>query len=112
MTSSQASLSTNATLAAEILATRGAGAATGDARTLSIGRCRSGADHDRTRRRPEAVVMSYEQHLQLARGRGRVRAILERHAADIGADVDADDSLELATLELDASREASGKPRR
>ena len=64
------------------------------------------------RRRPEAVVMSYERYLQLAGGRERVRAILERQAAEIGAGVDADESLELANRELHATRKAGRTPRR
>lgn len=64
------------------------------------------------RRRPEAVVMSYERYLQLAGGRERVRAILERQAAEIGAGVDADESLELANRELHATRKAGRTSRR
>jgi hypothetical protein len=45
------------------------------------------------RRRPEAVVLSYEHYLKLAGGRDRVRAVL-----------DADEALELANRELHAMR--------
>src|SRR5829696_6454241 len=34
------------------------------------------------RRRPEAVVLSYERYLQLAGGRERVAAALEQHGRD------------------------------
>jgi PHD/YefM family antitoxin component YafN of YafNO toxin-antitoxin module len=56
------------------------------------------------RRRPEAVVMSYERYLQLAGGRERVRAILDQQAARVGANMNADDALELANRELHAMR--------
>jgi len=56
------------------------------------------------RRRPEAVVLSYERYLQLAGGRARVRAILERQVREIGAGLDEDEALELANRELHAMR--------
>ncbi len=37
------------------------------------------------RRRPEAVVLSYERYLQLAGGRKRVAAALEQQAREAGA---------------------------
>src|SRR5437868_8290026 len=49
---------------------------------------RAGADAEPVvigaRRRPEAVVLSYERYRQLSGGRERVRAILERQAAESG----------------------------
>jgi antitoxin StbD len=56
------------------------------------------------RRRPEAVVLSYERYLQLAGGRERVRAILERQAAESGSRPSSDEVLELANRELHAAR--------
>lgn len=56
------------------------------------------------RRRPEAVVLSYERYLQLAGGAERVAAALERQAAEAGEDLDADEALELANRELHAMR--------
>src|SRR5438132_11007236 len=56
------------------------------------------------RRRPEAVVLSYERYLQLAGGRARVRAILERQAAESGSRPAPDAALELANRELHAMR--------
>lgn len=55
------------------------------------------------RRRPEAVVLSYERYLQLAGGRERVRAILERQAAESSRPAP-DEALELANRELHAMR--------
>lgn len=56
-------------------------------------------------RRPEAVVLSYERYLELAGGRERVAAVLERQADDLGAGMDAEEALELASRELHAMRE-------
>lgn len=56
------------------------------------------------RRRPEAVVLSYERYLQLAGGRERVAAALERQAREVGEGIDADEALELANQELHAMR--------
>jgi PHD/YefM family antitoxin component YafN of YafNO toxin-antitoxin module len=56
------------------------------------------------RRRPEAVVLSYERYLQLAGGRERVAAALERQAREAGETLDADDAIELANQELQAMR--------
>jgi antitoxin StbD len=56
------------------------------------------------RRRPEAVVLSYEHYLKLAGGRDRVRAVLDRQTREIGAGLDADEALELANRELHAMR--------
>jgi PHD/YefM family antitoxin component YafN of YafNO toxin-antitoxin module len=56
------------------------------------------------RRRPEAVVLSYERYLQLAGGRERVAAALERQAREAGESIDADEALELADQELHAMR--------
>lgn len=63
------------------------------------------------RRRPEAVVMSYERYLQLAGGRARVAAALDRQAAEAREPLDADEALELADRELHAMRR-DRRPRR
>ena len=54
--------------------------------------------------RPEAVVLSYERYLQLAGGRERVAAALDRQTQEAGAGLDADAALELANSELHAMR--------
>jgi PHD/YefM family antitoxin component YafN of YafNO toxin-antitoxin module len=64
------------------------------------------------RRRPEAVVLSYEHYLKLAGGRERVRGILERQTREIGAGLDEDEALELADRELHAMRAERRKRRR
>jgi hypothetical protein len=56
------------------------------------------------RRRPEAVVLSYERYLQLAGGRKRVAAALDRQAREAGETLDADEALALADRELHAMR--------
>lgn len=56
------------------------------------------------RRRPEAVVLSYERYLELAGGRARVAAALEQQTREVGETIDADEALELATQELHAMR--------
>lgn len=56
------------------------------------------------RRRPEAVVLSYERYLQLAGGRQRVAAALDRQAREAGETLDADEALALADRELHAMR--------
>lgn len=56
------------------------------------------------RRRPEAVVLSYELYLRLAGGRERVAAALARQISEAGAALDADAALELADSELHALR--------
>ncbi len=56
------------------------------------------------RRRPEAVVLSYERYLQLAGGRERVAAALDRQAAEGAEVLNADEALELANRELHAMR--------
>lgn len=56
------------------------------------------------RRRPEAVVLSYERYLELAGGRERVAAALDRQTRGASAGLDADEALELATSELHAMR--------
>jgi PHD/YefM family antitoxin component YafN of YafNO toxin-antitoxin module len=67
---------------------------------------RDGADAEPViigaRRRPEAVVLSYERYLQLAGGRERVAAALDRQMREAG--LDADEALELANSELHAMR--------
>ncbi len=64
------------------------------------------------RRRPEAVVLSYERYLQLAGGRERVAAALDRQASEAGHRLDADEALELANGELHAMRRErrAGRP--
>jgi PHD/YefM family antitoxin component YafN of YafNO toxin-antitoxin module len=68
----------------------------------------AGADADPivigARRRPEAVVLSYERYLKLAGGRERVRAVLDRQAAKIGEGLGDDEAMELANRELRAIR--------
>jgi PHD/YefM family antitoxin component YafN of YafNO toxin-antitoxin module len=56
------------------------------------------------RRRPEAVVLSYERYLKLAGGRDRVRAVLDRQAAKIGEGLGDDEAMDLANSELRAMR--------
>jgi antitoxin StbD len=56
------------------------------------------------RRRPEAVVLSYERYLQLAGGRERVAAALERQAREATEPLDADEAMKLADRELHAVR--------
>jgi PHD/YefM family antitoxin component YafN of YafNO toxin-antitoxin module len=56
------------------------------------------------RRRPEAVVLSYERYLQLAGGHERVAATLDRQTREAGATLDTDAALELANSELHAMR--------
>lgn len=64
------------------------------------------------RRRPEAVVLSYERYLQLAGGRERVAAALERQAREAGEVLDADEALEVADEELHAMRRERRAQRR
>jgi hypothetical protein len=69
------------------------------------------------RRRPEAVVLSYERYLALAGGRARVLAALDRQATEAGANLGEDEALELARrvrLELlpPQSAVSSGSSRR
>lgn len=56
------------------------------------------------RRRPEAVVLSYERYLKLVGGRDRVRAFLDGQAAKIGDGLGDDEAMELANRELHAMR--------
>jgi PHD/YefM family antitoxin component YafN of YafNO toxin-antitoxin module len=63
------------------------------------------------RRRPEAVVLSYERYLQLAGGRERVAAALERQSAEAGEELDADEALAVADRELHAMRSERGAKR-
>ncbi len=58
------------------------------------------------RRRPEAVVLSYERYLQLAGGRERVAAALERQAREAGETIDAEEALKVADEELHSMRQA------
>jgi antitoxin StbD len=64
------------------------------------------------RRRPEAVVLSYERYLQLAGGRERVAAALEQQAREAGERLDADEAIEVADQELHAMRRARSARRR
>lgn len=64
------------------------------------------------RRRPEAVVLSYERYLQLAGGRERVAAALERQTREAAETIDADQALKLADQELHTlRRQRRAKPR-
>lgn len=76
----------------------------------------AGADADPVvigaRRRPEAVVLSYERYLQLAGGRERVAAALEQQAREAGETLNADAALEVADEELHATRRARRAKRR
>jgi hypothetical protein len=72
----------------------------------------AGAEPVGARRRPEAVVLSYERYLQLAGGRERVAAALERQAREAGETIDADGATELANRELHAVRRARRAKRR
>jgi PHD/YefM family antitoxin component YafN of YafNO toxin-antitoxin module len=56
------------------------------------------------RRRPEAVVLSYERYLKLVGGRERVAAALEQQAREAGETLDAEAAMELANRELHAMR--------
>lgn len=64
------------------------------------------------RRRPEAVVLSYERYLRLAGGRERVAAALERQAREASATLDADEALKVANEELHAMRRERRTKRR
>lgn len=64
------------------------------------------------RRRPEAVVLSYERYLELAGGRERVAAALDRQTREAGADLGDDEALELANRELHAMRQERRASRR
>jgi PHD/YefM family antitoxin component YafN of YafNO toxin-antitoxin module len=70
---------------------------------------RAGADAEPVvigaRRRPEAVVLSYERYLQLAGGRRRVLEALDRQAQEATEELDGDAALELADRELHAMRQ-------
>jgi hypothetical protein len=69
---------------------------------------RDGADAEPVvigaRRRPEAVVLSYERYLELAGGRARVAAALARQADVLGAGLEPDEALALANEEIHAAR--------
>ena len=68
---------------------------------------KEGADADPVvigaRRKPEAVVLSYERYLQLAGGRERVREMLGRWA-ESGDGLSEDEAMKLATEEVRAYR--------
>ncbi len=57
-------------------------------------------------------MLSYERYLQLAGGRERVAAALDRQTREAGATLDADEALELANRELHAMRTRRRAPRR
>ena len=64
------------------------------------------------RRRPEAVMLSYERYLKLAGGRERVAAALEQQAHEAAETLDADQAMELANGELHAMRRERRTPKR
>jgi PHD/YefM family antitoxin component YafN of YafNO toxin-antitoxin module len=68
---------------------------------------KQGADADPVvigaRRKPEAVVLSYERYLQLAGGRERVREMLDRWD-ESGGGLSEEDAMKLATEEVRAYR--------
>lgn len=64
------------------------------------------------RRRPEAVVLSYERYLQLAGGRERVAAALERQTQEAGESLDAEEAMKVADEELHAMRRQRRATRR
>jgi PHD/YefM family antitoxin component YafN of YafNO toxin-antitoxin module len=64
------------------------------------------------RRRPEAVVLSYERYLRLAGGRERVAAALDAQAREAGETLDADEALQIANAELHALRRERRAKRR
>lgn len=64
------------------------------------------------RRRPEAVVLSYERYLKLAGGRDRVAAALEQQASEATETLDADQAMEIANRELHAMRRERRAPKR
>jgi antitoxin StbD len=64
------------------------------------------------RRRPEAVVLSYERYLQLAGGRERVAAALDQQARETSETLDADEAIEVANQELHAMRRERRTERR
>ena len=64
------------------------------------------------RRRPEAVVLSYERYLRLAGGRERVAAALDAQAREAGETLDADEAVQIANSELHAMRRERRAKRR
>jgi PHD/YefM family antitoxin component YafN of YafNO toxin-antitoxin module len=64
------------------------------------------------RRRPEAVVLSYEHYLKLVGGRDRVAAALDQQAREAGETLDAEEAIELANSELHAMRRKRRDPKR
>lgn len=60
------------------------------------------------RRVPEAVVLSYERYLELAGGRERVEAALERQVQEASEAIDSDAAMDLATEELREMRRERG----
>lgn len=64
------------------------------------------------RRKPEAVVLSYERYLELAGGREKVRAALERQERRAGRELSGEEALELADRELHEMRRERRSQRR
>ncbi len=64
------------------------------------------------RRKPEAVVLSYERYLELAGGRERVAAALERQVKEASESIAADAAMDLANEELREMRRERGRKRR
>lgn len=65
---------------------------------------RSGAEAEPVvigaRRKPEAVVLSYERYLALAGGQEKVRAALERQAETMGRNLSEEEAMRLANEAL------------
>lgn len=61
------------------------------------------------RRKPEAVVLSYERYLELAGGRERVRAALERQAETMGRELSEEEATKLAAEALRESRNTGSR---
>ena len=57
------------------------------------------------RRKPEAVVLSYERYLELAGGREKVRSALERQAEMVGRDLSEEEAMRLANEALHEIRQ-------
>lgn len=64
------------------------------------------------RRKPEAVVLSYERYLELAGGREKVRAALESQAEAMGRELSDEEAMKLANEalhEVRQNRDASSR---
>lgn len=77
---------------------------------------RAGADAEPVvigaRRRPEAVVLSYERYLKLVGGRELVAAALDQQARETGEMLGTEAAMELANSELHAMRRERRAPKR